>query len=322
MEFEMDVQAEEPALRHPIFAVPASLLLICLATASLDIGACARQISRQIGTYSDRVDSSYRLGASGSSAYILTARSSNRGLYITSVNPGSVAAKLGLEPGDVLLQLNSRVVSSASEAERILGSTQSGQLRSVFVKQTSQALNCYNQTIAYTNESPCESGSIVQGAVSIKRDATLDRIQTNVPISTLESYLCEIVNADRAANGVGRVALSSGLSAVARAHAEDMIKRGFFAHVNPSGMDPRARAAAAGINVDVAENIATKNGPMSPQQKVAGCESSMMAEPKDDPHNHRGNILNPHWVCVGIGCAYGPGGSVYLAQEFSATNVP
>lgn len=309
-------------LRHPIFATPFLFVIIALVFGSPDRAASARQITRQIGTYSDRVDSSQRLGASGSSGYILTARTSNRGLYVTSVNPGSVAAKLGLEQGDVLLQLNSRVVSSATEADRILASSPSGQLRAVFVKQTSQTLNCYNQTIAYTNDSPSDSGSIVQGATTLKRDVTLDRIQTNVPIASLESYLCELVNADRAANGVGRVSLSSGLSAVARAHAEDMVKRGFLAHVNPSGMDPRSRAAAAGLNVDVAENIATKSGPMSPQQKVAGCERTMMAEPKDDPTNHRGNILNPRWVCVGIGCAYGPGGAVYFAQEFSPTNVP
>ncbi len=156
----------------------------------------------------------------------------------------------------------------------------------------------------------------------MRRYSTLDKIQTSVPLQTVESYLFEIVNSDRAANGVGRVSLSSGLFAVARAHAEDMIKRQFFAHVNPSGVDPRGRAAAAGINVDVAENIATKSGPMSPQQKVAGCQRTMMAEPKDDPHNNRGNMLNASWTCVGIGCAYGPGGAVFFAQEFSATNVP
>lgn len=316
----MHVLSGVPDLRHPVFTVPIVILLACFASSSLNEAASARQISRQVGTYSDRVDSSERLGANGSSGYILTARSSNRGLYITMVIRGSVAAKLGLEPGDVLLQLNNKVVSSATEADRILAAAPSGQLHSVFVKQASGALNCYNQTISYTNDSPSESSST--GATTIRRDVTLERIQTSVPIQTLESYLCEIVNSDRAANGVGRVSLSSGLSSVARAHAEDMIKRGFFAHVNPSGMDPRARAAAAGYNVDVAENIATKNGPMSPQQKVAGCEATMMAEPKDDPHNHRGNILNPKFVCVGIGCAYGPGGAVYFAQEFSATPVP
>ncbi len=309
-------------MRHPVFAFPIFLLLICLLSISTDRVVSARQITRQIGTYSDRVDASARLGANGSSAYILTAGSSNRGLYITLVYPSSVAGRLGLAQGDVLLQLNNRVVSSAAEADRILASAPSGQLRAVFVKQTAQALNCYNQTIAYTNDDPVETGSIVQGGATVRRDVTLDRIQTSVPLQTLESYLCEIVNSDRAAHGVGRVALSSGLSAVARAHAEDMVKRQFFAHVNPSGLDPRGRAAAAGINVDVAENIATKSGPMSPQQKVAGCQQTMMAEPKDDPHNHRGNILNPRWVCVGVGCAYGPGGAVFLAQEFSAVNVP
>lgn len=266
---------------------------------------------------------SSRLGASGSAAYILTARTSNRGFYIKSVSSGSVAAKLGLAEGDVLLQLNGRVVQTAADADRILGSAASGQLKSVFVKQTAQALNCYNQTIAYSNDAPTDGNAGVQsGGISLRSDSTLQKIQTSVPVQTLESYMCEIVNADRAANGVGRVTLSASLSAVARAHSEDMIRRGFFAHVNPSGMDPRERAAAAGLNIAVAENIATKNGPMSPQQKVAGCESMMMAEPKNDPHNHRGNILNPGWVTVGIGCAYGPGGAVYVSQEFTASVVP
>jgi uncharacterized protein YkwD len=298
------------------------LAVVFVAAAVLERAACARQITRQIGTYTDRVDMASRLGASGSSAYILSARSSNRGLYITSVSPGSVAAKLGLEQGDVLLQLNNRVVSSAAEADRILAATPSGQLKSVFVKQTSQQLNCYNQSIGYTNNAPSE-GSISQGGGMVaKRDSTFEKIQTSVPVQTLESYMCEIVNADRAANGVGRVSLSASLSAVARAHAEDMIARRFFDHVNPSGMDPRQRAVAAGINVAVAENIAQKSGPMSPQQKVAGCQKMMMDEPKNDPHNHRGNILNPSWTCVGIGCAYAPGGGVFVAQEFSASPVP
>lgn len=288
----------------------------------IDQSVSARQITRQIGTYTDRVDMSSRLGASGSSAYILSARSSNRGLYITSVSPGSVASKLGLEQGDVLLQLNSRVVASAAEADRILAAAPSGQLKSVFVKQTSQQLNCYNQTISYTNNAPSEGSSSQGSGMVAKRDTTLEKIQTSVPVQTLESYMCEIVNADRSANGVGRVSLSASLSAVARAHAEDMIARRFFDHVNPSGLDPRQRAVAAGINVAVAENIAQKSGPMSPQQKVAGCQKMMMDEPRNDPHNHRGNILNASWTCVGIGCAYAPGGGVYVAQEFSASHVP
>ncbi len=297
------------------------LLFICFVSNAVDQDVSARAISRQVFTYTDRVDMSSRLGASGSAAYILTGRTSNRGLYITSVSSGSVAAKLGLSEGDVLLQINSRVVQTAADADRILGAAPSGQLKSVFVKQTAQALNCYNQTIAYTNDAPNDGNSVSQG-VSLRRDSTLDKIQTSVPVQTLEAYLCEIVNADRAANGVGRVTLSTSLSAVARAHAEDMVKRNFIAHVNPSGQDPRDRAAAAGLNIFVNENVATKSGPMSPQAKVAACERTMMAEPKNDPTNHRGNILNPKFVTVGIGCAYGPGGAVFFAQEFSESVVP
>ena len=315
-------------MRQEILLAPLSrfslilVLLACFSAPAFDRSVAARQISRQIGTYSDRVDISQRLGVSGTSAYILTGRSSNRGLYIAIVNPGSLAARMGLEQGDVLLQVNSRVVTSTADADRILAATPSGQLKCVFVKQTAQALNCYNQTVAYTNDSPSDGNAVVQSAFTGSRDVTMERIVTSVPVQTLESYMCEIVNADRAANGVGRVSLSGALSAVARAHAEDIVKRKFFAHVNPSGQDPRDRAVAAGISVTVAENLATKSGPDSPQKKVAACEAMMMNEPKNDPHNHRGNILNASWVCVGIGCAYGPGGSVVAVQEFSPSNVP
>lgn len=278
---------------------------------------CARQISRQIFTYTDKQDAAARLGVTGSSGYIMTATGSNRGLYITSVSNRSVASRIGLESGDMLLQLDSRSVPTARDADRILESVPSGTLKAVFVRQTSSNLSCYNQAISYENRANSGVNDMI-----VSSPSSIDKIQSSVPVSVLESYMHEIVNADRAADGKGHVSLSSSLSNVARKHSEDMIKRQFFAHVNPDGANPRDRAAAAGLNISCAENIATKNGPMSPQKKVAGCQALMMSEPRDDPHNHRGNILNPKWTAVGIGCAYGPTGAVYVTQEFTADSVP
>lgn len=279
----------------------------------------ARQISRQIFTYTDKQEAAGRLGATGTSGYIMTATGSNRGFFITSVSNRSVASRIGLESGDVLLQLDSRSVPTARDADRILSAVPSGTLKAVFVRQTSSSLNCYNQSVSYENNDSSAGG---RNDMIVASPSSIDKIQSSVPVSVLESYMHEIVNADRAADGKGRVSLSSSLSSVARAHSEDMIKRRFFAHVNPDGANPRDRAVAAGLNINCAENIATKNGPMSPQKKVAGCEALMMSEPRDDPHNHRGNILNPKWTAVGIGCAYGPGGSVYVTQEFTSDSVP
>src|SRR3954447_7561396 len=62
-----------------------------------------------------------------------------------------------------------------------------------------------------------------------------------------EARMLQLVNRDRAANGVGPLSFDPALAAVARAHSADMVRGGFFSHTSPNTGDPEARINRAGI---------------------------------------------------------------------------
>ncbi|WP_299952346.1 CAP domain-containing protein [uncultured Modestobacter sp.] len=112
-----------------------------------------------------------------------------------------------------------------------------------------------------------------------------------------EGQVLALVNTERAAAGCAPVSADDGLAAVARAHSTDMRDRDFFAHVNPDGVDPFARAEAAGVDYARAENIA------SGQPDAAAVMAAWMAST-----GHRENILNCDLRTLGVGVATGSGG--------------
>jgi len=80
------------------------------------------------------------------------------------------------------------------------------------------------------------------------------------------------------------------LQPVGRAHAADMLKRGYFSHYTPEGLSPFDRMEQAGITYLYAgENLA-----FSPNVTLA--MQGLMNSP-----GHRENILSEHFGRVGIG---------------------
>ncbi|MBP7863765.1 CAP domain-containing protein [bacterium] len=132
---------------------------------------------------------------------------------------------------------------------------------------------------------------------------------------TTEKQLFELVNADRAKLNRGPLKLSPRLSAMAKAHAQDMMKKNFFSHVNKEGLDAQARAAKMNIGIGVYENIAYQQGDIEDSQKVINLENDFMSEP-DGPKNHRYNILHPNHTSVGVGVAI-KGDKLILVEEFT-----
>lgn len=120
-----------------------------------------------------------------------------------------------------------------------------------------------------------------------------------------EQLAVNLLNADRAANGLPPLKLNLAVTAVARQHAQDQIDRNFFAHVNPDGQSPFDRMRNSGISFGYAgENLAIN-------RNVTAAEQAFMNSP-----GHRANILNPNYKQVGIGVRYSPQGSVYVVQNF------
>lgn len=123
-----------------------------------------------------------------------------------------------------------------------------------------------------------------------------------------EHSVFQMVNDIRADYGLPPFTYDPTLSAVARAHSEDMRDRNFFHHVNPDGLNPGQRMSAAGIRWSMwAENIAA--GQTSPQMVV----NSWMNSP-----GHRANILGS---CkkLGVGLAVGGSYGYYWTQCFATT---
>ena len=124
-------------------------------------------------------------------------------------------------------------------------------------------------------------------------------------VATAEKNAVELMNADRRANGLSDLKVSSAVTAVARSHAQDMVNRKFFSHSNPDGKTPSDRLKAAGISYSaVGENIAENTS-------VQAAETAFM-----NSSGHRANILNSNYTTVGIGVAYDSAGNVYVVQDF------
>src|SRR5206468_10357123 len=70
-----------------------------------------------------------------------------------------------------------------------------------------------------------------------------------------------LVNGGRRARSLKPLDLGQELSKIARAHSQDMAKRGFFNHVNPDGEAPRGRLRRAGYSCPktTGENIFQNN---------------------------------------------------------------
>jgi len=120
-----------------------------------------------------------------------------------------------------------------------------------------------------------------------------------------EKLAFDLLNADRAKNGLAPLKLNSQLTKLGENYAKDMIQRNFFAHTDPDGKSPFDRMANAGISYKSAgENLAINTN-------VTTAETAFM-----NSSGHRANILNSSYTDVGVGVAYDSKGSAYVVQEF------
>lgn len=109
--------------------------------------------------------------------------------------------------------------------------------------------------------------------------------------------LC-LVNAIRAAKGLGALRSHRRLRAAARAHARDMVARGYFAHESPSGVDLATRLRRARYRgTESAENIGAGS------DLVASPMAMLIGWMESPPH--RENLLERRYDEGGVGIAAG-----------------
>ena len=145
--------------------------------------------------------------------------------------------------------------------------------------------------------------------------AGADAVETD-ELAALRSHALVLVNAARREHGLAPLAFSDRLNRAAQAHAEDMLARGYYAHVSPEGEDARDRYLAAGGDrwELVAENIAS----CSPCAEVPAETHVEQFQRRwmDSPH-HRANILGTGLATFGFGIVAGDGGPIFAVQTFA-----
>lgn len=129
---------------------------------------------------------------------------------------------------------------------------------------------------------------------------------SSADLAARRNYLLNLINQVRASQnlGLGPLYLDVALNGLAQAHSVDMVKRGFFSHTNPSGLNAQQRATAAGFNYSVGENIAYG-------QSLASVHLALM---RSAPHF--ANTINANWTRVGVGI-FNKGTIIYITIVFS-----
>lgn len=122
---------------------------------------------------------------------------------------------------------------------------------------------------------------------------------------SFERQLFDLTNASRAAFNLPLLTWAPEVVASARAHSEDMVKRKFFEHTNPDGLEPYQRLQATGIAFQsTAENLAAGQ-----IDAIFAHEALMNSE------GHRKNILSKQ-ARLGVGFAFGGNYSQYFTATF------
>jgi len=121
-----------------------------------------------------------------------------------------------------------------------------------------------------------------------------------------EKQMFNMVNQEREQRGIQKLVTDQSLINVARAHCEDMFKRGYFSHNTPEGLTPFDRMGKADIEFTFAgENLA-----LAPNTGLA--MQGLMQSP-----GHRENILSKNFGKIGVGVIDGGIYGEMFTQEFT-----
>ena len=137
-----------------------------------------------------------------------------------------------------------------------------------------------------------------------RKETTTETTTNAAPTGTYAQQILTLVNNERAKEGLSPLTLSSEVSRVAQAKAEDMKNNNYFSHTSPTYGSPFDMLKKFGVSYRTAgENIA--KGQKTPQAVV----SAWMNSP-----GHRANIMNKNFTKLGVG--YTGGSSPYWVQMF------
>lgn len=139
-----------------------------------------------------------------------------------------------------------------------------------------------------------------------KKNAPTGTQSTGTNFSAFQNEVVQIVNKERAANGLAPLTVNAQVTKSAVLKSEDMAKLNYFSHTSPTYGSPFDMMKQFGISYRSAgENIA--KGQTTPQQVMQGWMNSP---------GHRANILNSSFTQIGVGIAKNSQGQLIWTQQF------
>lgn len=131
-------------------------------------------------------------------------------------------------------------------------------------------------------------------------------LPSNGDYSAFQKKVVDLVNAERAKNGLKPLKMNTEMNKVATLKSQDMAKLNYFDHNSPTYGSPFDMMKKFGITYRTAgENIAM--GQTTPEQVMNGWMNSP---------GHRANILNANFTQIGVGVAKNLSGRLYWTQQF------
>jgi len=188
-------------------------------------------------------------------------------------------------------------------------------------------------SVPQRNKAADSDAAFFKSIQDLARESGLTQPEVSIP--ELESFTHQLINSERAKQGLHTLQFDGSIASIARNHSVDMARRGYFSHINPKGQDSTDRGTSVGFDCikdygnyytyGLAENIhqgwlsssATyvNEVPLhdwNTQQEIA----VIAVEDWMNSREHRENILDASYDRTGIGVAIAEDGKVYITQNF------
>ncbi|MDR3643436.1 MAG: CAP domain-containing protein [Candidatus Doudnabacteria bacterium] len=153
------------------------------------------------------------------------------------------------------------------------------------------------------------SGALIAAKILTLGVLALGPVAPAYSSAITETNIIALTNQSRQDNGEAPLTENSELDTAAQAKADDMLAKGYFAHVTPDGRTPWSFITAAGYNYLMAgENLAVNF------TEAEDVETAWMNSP-----DHRANLLNKDFQNIGIGISQGQyqgHNAIFVVQEF------
>lgn len=143
-----------------------------------------------------------------------------------------------------------------------------------------------------------------------KNNLVENNVRKPVTVFDLERKAFELLNYQRAIQGLTALEWNEAMTKVARIHSEDMANKKYFSHTGSDGSQVSERADALGVRnwQAIGENIAYNRGFENP---VEFAVERWMQSP-----SHKQNLLSGQWKETGVGIAVTADGTYYFTQVF------